>query len=58
MINRELLETVKNTEKTVTAPVLWNTYGIRLSHIFEIPSTSNEKLSISVEMLGISNQKF
>ena len=28
--------------------------GIRLSHIFEIPSISNEKLSISIEILSIS----
>ena len=40
-------------------------YGIRLSHIFEIPSISNENhsistktTSISIEILGISNQKF
>ena len=25
-------------------------YGIRLSHIFEIPSISNEKPSISIEI--------
>ena len=30
-------------------------YGIRLSHIFEIPSISNEKRSISIEILSISN---
>ena len=47
-------------------------YGIRLSHIFEIPSISNEKPSIlikilkyfdqepwiSIEILGIFNKKF
>ena len=33
-------------------------YGIPLSHIFEFPSISNEKPSISIEILGISNQKF
>ena len=45
-------------------------YGIRLSHIFEIPSISNEKHfnrntwyfdqnpGISIEILGILNQKF
>ena len=39
-------------------------YGIRSSHIFEIPSISNDKpsisikiLSISIEILGISIQK-
>ena len=26
------------------------TYGIRLSHIFEIPSISNENASISIEI--------
>ena len=31
-------------------------YGMRLSHIFEIPSISNEKPSISIEILGISIQ--
>ena len=31
---------------------------MRLSHIFKIPSISNEKPSISIEILGISNQKF
>ena len=48
-----------------------NLHGIRLSHIFEIPSISNEKPSISIkilyfdqkpwisiEILGTSNQKF
>ena len=29
-------------------------YGIRLSHIFEIPSISNEKPSISIEKPSIS----
>ena len=29
-------------------------YGIRLSHIFEIPSVSNEKPSISIEIPSIS----
>ena len=29
-------------------------YGIRLSHIFEIPSTSNKKRSISIEIPSIS----
>ena len=29
-------------------------YGIRLSHIFEIPSISNEKPSISIEIPSIS----
>ena len=33
-------------------------YGTRLSHIFEIPSISNEQPSISVEILGMSIQKF
>ena len=40
-------------------------YGIRLSHMFEIRSISNEKSSISTEKpsisikkLGISNRKF
>ena len=33
-------------------------YGIPLSHIFEIPSILNEQPSISVEILGISIQKF
>ena len=28
----------------------WKLYGIRLSHIFEIPSTSNEKPGISIKM--------
>ena len=31
-----------------------NIYGIRLSHIFEIPSISNEKPSISTEIPSIS----
>ena len=30
-----------------------HTYGIRLSHIFEIPSISNEKPSISMEIPSI-----
>ena len=45
--------------------ILMHIYGIRLSHIFEIPSISNENhsistktTSISIEILGISNQKF
>ena len=29
-------------------------YGIRLSHIFDIPSISNEKPSISMEIPSIS----
>ena len=29
-------------------------YGIRLSHIFEIPSISNEKPSISIKIPSIS----
>ena len=29
-------------------------YGIRLSHIFEIPSNSNEKPSISIDIPSIS----
>ena len=33
-------------------------YGIRLSHIFEIPSSSNEKPSISIEILCISIKNF
>ena len=38
-------------------------YGIRLSHIFEIPSISNEKHGISkpqtsFKILGISSQKY
>ena len=48
----------------------WKLYGIRLSHIFEIPSTSNEKPGISIKMyfdqkpwisieiLDSSNKKF
>ena len=32
-------------------------YGIRLSHIFEIPSISNEKLSISIEIPSFFDQK-
>ena len=32
------------------------TYGIRLSHIFEIPSIPVEKASISVEILGVKIQ--
>ena len=35
-------------------------YGIRLSHIFEIPSISNEKPSISIEIaiISIKNLRF
>ena len=31
-------------------------YGIRLPHIFEIPSTSNVKPSISIEKLGFRSK--
>ena len=37
---------------------LFKFYGIRLLQIFQIFSISNEKPSISIEILGISNQKF
>ena len=33
-------------------------YGIRLSHIFKIPSISNEKPSISIEIPSISIENF
>ena len=33
-------------------------YEIRLSHIFKIPSISNEKPSISVRITSISNIRF
>ena len=31
-------------------------YGVRLSHIFEIPNISNEKPSISIEKFSISTK--
>ena len=39
---------------------LYSLYGIRLSHIFEIPSISNEKPSISIEIsiISIENLEF
>ena len=33
-------------------------YGIRLSHIFEIPSISNEKPSISIKVPSILIENF
>ena len=33
-------------------------YGIRLTHIFEIPSISNEKPSISIEIPSISIKNY
>ena len=42
------------------ANVAWpaDIYGIRLSHIFVILSISYQKPSISIEIQGITNQKF
>ena len=42
----------------ITREISTNTYGLRLPHIFEITSISNEKPSISIEIPSISNQKF
>ena len=49
--------TVENGRVGVTANNTRIT-GIRLWHIFEIPSISNEKASISIEKLGFSQLEF
>ena len=52
--------TSDNCEKAKTFNILFasvfakETYGIRLSHIFEIPNISNKKLSISTKIPSIS----
>ena len=47
----------KFTTSVYHKPSFSRVYGIRLSHIFEIP-ISNEKPSTSIEILSISDQKF